>query len=232
MISSEYIYSFLRYLKWIIWQNVYENETQQYKGTLAKFNPNIRRFIRNIPEISNRLLQSSRILSGQYRWVPFMQKKRAIRLQMNRRHIISIYHKGRSDWNSKTVRNSKKALYHMSNSFMCERSNIYLTKKNMLIFYINIFSKKLIHLILITPLLLNQKFVWWIFSIDRGFACEWFGRRDYRVREEKPVIENYCFSGMHWHDKKTTKWVCVQRRFRSAWASAQSDQSLRCALNG
>ena len=29
-----------------------------------------------------------------------------------------------------------------------------------------------------------------------------------------------------------TKWVCVQRRLRSAWASAQSDQSLRCALNG
>ena len=29
---------------------------------------------------------------------------------------------------------------------------------------------------------------------------------------------------------KPTKWVCAQRR--SAWASAQSDQSLRCALNG
>ena len=27
---------------------------------------------------------------------------------------------------------------------------------------------------------------------------------------------------------KPTKWVCAQRRFRSAWASAQSDQSLRC----
>ena len=31
---------------------------------------------------------------------------------------------------------------------------------------------------------------------------------------------------------KPTKWVCAQRRLRSAWASAQSDQSLRCALNG
>ena len=29
-----------------------------------------------------------------------------------------------------------------------------------------------------------------------------------------------------------TKWVCTQLRLRSAWASAQSDQSLRCALNG
>ena len=27
---------------------------------------------------------------------------------------------------------------------------------------------------------------------------------------------------------KPTKWVCAQRRLRSAWASAQSDQNLRC----
>ena len=27
---------------------------------------------------------------------------------------------------------------------------------------------------------------------------------------------------------KPTKWVCAQRRLRSAWASAQSDPSLRC----
>ena len=31
---------------------------------------------------------------------------------------------------------------------------------------------------------------------------------------------------------KPTKWVCAQWRLRSALASAQSDQSLRCALNG
>ena len=31
--------------------------------------------------------------------------------------------------------------------------------------------------------------------------------------------------------RKPTKWLCAQRRLRSAWASAQSDQSLRCALN-
>ena len=31
---------------------------------------------------------------------------------------------------------------------------------------------------------------------------------------------------------KPTKWVCAQRRLWSAWASAQSYQSLRCALNG
>ena len=29
------------------------------------------------------------------------------------------------------------------------------------------------------------------------------------------------------HDEPTI-WLCAQRRLRSAWASAQSDQSLRC----
>ena len=29
---------------------------------------------------------------------------------------------------------------------------------------------------------------------------------------------------------KPTIWLCTQRRLRSAWASAQSDQSLRCPL--
>ena len=28
--------------------------------------------------------------------------------------------------------------------------------------------------------------------------------------------------------RKPTMWLCAQRRLRSAWASAQSDQSLRC----
>ena len=31
---------------------------------------------------------------------------------------------------------------------------------------------------------------------------------------------------------KPTKWLCAQQRLRSAWASAQSDQRLRFALNG
>ena len=45
-------------------------------------------------------------------------------------------------------------------------------------------------------------------------------------------------AGMIWTRKlsrvmiKPTKWMCAQRRLWSAWASAQSDQSLRCALNG
>ena len=36
----------------------------------------------------------------------------------------------------------------------------------------------------------------------------------------------------HWYMSrdmtKLTKWLCAQQRFRSAWASAQSDQSFRC----
>ena len=31
---------------------------------------------------------------------------------------------------------------------------------------------------------------------------------------------------------KPTKWMCAQRRLRSAWASAKSVQGLRCAPNG
>ena len=31
---------------------------------------------------------------------------------------------------------------------------------------------------------------------------------------------------------KPTKWLCTQRRLRSAWAFAHFDRSLRCALNG
>ena len=35
------------------------------------------------------------------------------------------------------------------------------------------------------------------------------------------------------HDMtKPTKWLCEQRRLRAAWAFAQSEQSLRCALKG
>ena len=32
------------------------------------------------------------------------------------------------------------------------------------------------------------------------------------------------------HMTKSTKWLCTQQRLRSAWASAQSDQSVRCSL--
>ena len=40
---------------------------------------------------------------------------------------------------------------------------------------------------------------------------------------EVPILKNICVSR---DMTKPTKWVCAQRRLRSAWASAQSDQSL------
>ena len=46
----------------------------------------------------------------------------------------------------------------------------------------------------------------------------------------------YYYFILFWHMSslvtKPTKWRCAQRRLRSAWASAQSDQSLCYALNG
>ena len=46
--------------------------------------------------------------------------------------------------------------------------------------------------------------------------------------------DNYMFyqSKSKYYKTKPTKLLCTQRGLRSAWASAQSDQSLRCALNG
>ena len=43
-------------------------------------------------------------------------------------------------------------------------------------------------------------------------------------------FNRYCFFQIHLSRDMTkpTMWVCSQRRLRSAWASAQSDQSLRC----
>ena len=47
--------------------------------------------------------------------------------------------------------------------------------------------------------------------------------------EHNKISVILCMSHYLSHDMtKPTKWVCAQRRLRSAWASAQSDQSLRC----
>ena len=37
-----------------------------------------------------------------------------------------------------------------------------------------------------------------------------------------------CWNNLSRNMTKPAKWLCAQRRLRSAWASAQSDQSLRC----
>ena len=51
-----------------------------------------------------------------------------------------------------------------------------------------------------------------------------------RFRSPVSGWQRTCY--MSRHMTKPTKWVCAQRRLRLAWASAHSDQSLRCALSG
>ena len=46
-----------------------------------------------------------------------------------------------------------------------------------------------------------------------------------------PSFDSYSLETSHLLTKPT-KWLCAQQRLRSAWASTQSDQCLRCALNG
>ena len=61
-----------------------------------------------------------------------------------------------------------------------------------------------------------------------GFALG-FGVRPYGLSETGLMwLGNYLSRDM----TKPTMWLCAQRRLRSAWAFAQSDQSLRCALSG
>ena len=56
----------------------------------------------------------------------------------------------------------------------------------------------------------------WIASVH-GFM-------ENRTKLSSGIIKYYLSRDM----TKPTKWVCAQRRLRSAWASTQSDQSLRC----
>ena len=49
-------------------------KSSKIKGPKQSLTPKKRNFIRNIPEIFNHLLQSPCILSGQYRFVLFMQE--------------------------------------------------------------------------------------------------------------------------------------------------------------
>ena len=52
------------------------------------------------------------------------------------------------------------------------------------------------------------------------------------TREDNDI--QYCDSNLHMNRPMTNKQngMCAQRRLRSAWASAQSDQSLRCPHGG
>ena len=60
-----------------------------------------------------------------------------------------------------------------------------------------------------------------------------FVREQQKLMHHRPhlqqMFQRHCIWAATW--QKPTKWLCAQRRLRSAWASAQSDQSLCCALN-
>ena len=62
-------------------------------------------------------------------------------------------------------------------------------------------------------------------GITERFPTNWAGGKsgagqDWKIDKYKPYEPP--------HDKNLQSGMCAQRRLRSAWASAQSDQSLRC----
>ena len=86
-----------------------------------------------------------------------------------------------------------------------------------------------------------QKF-WWpstILSLNpncsnnlvKVFEVSWYEKVGYQTTLF-PQVHNHDENHLRHDMTKPTKWVCVQRRLWSAWASTQSDQSLHCAFNG
>ena len=71
--------------------------------------------------------------------------------------------------------------------------------------------------------------LWFFFSsiTDKTNSKIWKYVTDIRCR-----LISFIFFHMSYDMTKLTKWVCAQGRLRSAWASAQSDQTFRCAHNG
>ena len=79
---------------------------------------------------------------------------------------------------------------------------------------------------------------------DTHISCNWYVHvNDEKQHNRKTKLQNtrqtinwlqlsWCCSYLSRDMTKPTKWLCAQRRLTSAWASAQSDQSLRCPLNG
>ena len=79
---------------------------------------------------------------------------------------------------------------------------------------------------------LGQVFSWrGLLSNVKGKQTPWSVSQEY---SSKPADGHQgCLKqGKYRLMTKSTQWLSAQRRLKSAWASAQSDQSLRCALNG
>ena len=77
------------------------------------------------------------------------------------------------------------------------------------------------------------RYVLWLLKPDNIFIseCSVFEpeRSEFLDKlRNNPVLLGKVKDHMSRDMTKPTKWLCAQRRLRSAWASAQSDQSLRC----
>ena len=57
-----------------------------------------------------------------------------------------------------------------------------------------------------------------------------FSRDEAHLYTACPTLITYTLWVASWQNQQN--WMCAQRRLRSAWASALSDQSLRCVLSG
>ena len=78
----------------------------------------------------------------------------------------------------------------------------------------------------ITPSVFQHLTLPYMFLCNLSPTCGLQNRFDFR----KPDFVTILFCNLSRLTTKPTKWLCAQRRLRSAWASAQSNQSLRCAL--
>ena len=58
-------------------------------------------------------------------------------------------------------------------------------------------------------------------KLPLGLSYPW------HMENAMPGVYSFCLSFVR-DMTKPTMWLCSQRRLRSAWASAQSDQSLHC----
>ena len=68
-------------------------------------------------------------------------------------------------------------------------------------------------------MLVMFRIAWWSFDWERAIV--------FNFRLVLDVAAQYCYWwAASWQKQQNN--ICVQWRFRSAWASAQSDQSLRC----
>ena len=73
-------------------------------------------------------------------------------------------------------------------------------------------------------------FVWQVLQLTTTYTVNAFNGTIFLIIQ----LLRLCSTGMEWSYlsramTKPTMWLCAQQRLRSAWASAQSDQSLRWA---